>query len=420
MKCVRTLVLLVLIISVTIVMSACGRSEAAKSADGLIEAIGEVTKDSKGAITAAQNAVDALEQKDRDSLKYYNKLEKAKEEYQEILNVEAIENVQSLIAEIGTVTMDSGNVIKTAREAYNKLSKELQERVNNTDTLNNAETAFLKARAEFVEQAIDVIGEVSLGSGDTLKLTRGAYDDLPSEAKAMVSNEKVLAEAEKKYETLRIERVEDEISKIGKVTLDSGGDIERAEKAYDALGSLANKVSNKDVLTNAKSAYKELQKENALKKLAQFRVDTDEVNGVKFYMPKVYPEYANTRCYVLPYIGMKGNDIWLCATLNYTGDDWVFFKKVVFSIDGKNITKSFTYFDVIRDNGYGDVWEVINTADGEAYKDTFRSIAKSNKTIVRFEGDTYYDDFTVKATDKTAMTDILDAYEALLATGLYK
>lgn len=40
-------------------------------------------------------------------------------------------------------------------------------------------------------------------------------------------------------------------------------------------------------------------------------------------------------------------------------------------------------------------------------------IANSKETIVRFQGDQYYYDVTVKSSDKTAISQVLTAYEAL-------
>lgn len=40
-------------------------------------------------------------------------------------------------------------------------------------------------------------------------------------------------------------------------------------------------------------------------------------------------------------------------------------------------------------------------------------IANSKETIIRFEGNDYYDNFTVSAADKKAIKEILTAYELL-------
>ncbi|WP_161627154.1 hypothetical protein [Paenibacillus alvei] len=42
-----------------------------------------------------------------------------------------------------------------------------------------------------------------------------------------------------------------------------------------------------------------------------------------------------------------------------------------------------------------------------------RAIIKSKKTIIRHEGDTYYDDRTITKKEKAALQNVLDAYDAL-------
>ena len=61
-----TLCLTALILA--LMLSGCGQSEAAKAVDDQIAAIGEVTLDSEAAITAAEQAVEGLEEAERESL----------------------------------------------------------------------------------------------------------------------------------------------------------------------------------------------------------------------------------------------------------------------------------------------------------------------------------------------------------------
>lgn len=57
-------------------------------------------------------------------------------------NQEAADKVGDLIGKIGTITKDSGEAIKAAREAYDALTKEQKELVKNYDELLQAEEAF--------------------------------------------------------------------------------------------------------------------------------------------------------------------------------------------------------------------------------------------------------------------------------------
>ena len=42
-----------------------------------------------------------------------------------------------------------------------------------------------------------------------------------------------------------------------------------------------------------------------------------------------------------------------------------------------------------------------------------KEIAASSETIIRFQGDDYSYDYTIPATDKQAMTEVISAYEML-------
>ena len=76
-------------------------------------------------------------------------------------------------------------------------------------------------------------------------------------------------------------------------------------------------------------------------------------------------------------------------------------------------TSNYNYFDVVRDNDT-EVWEYVNTADvSDEDIEMLWAIANSTQTIVRFEGDERYSDFTVPQSDKDAIREVLTAYEAL-------
>jgi len=112
-------------------------------------------------------------------------------------------------------------------------------------------------------------------------------------------------------------------------------------------------------------------------------------------------------------MGMQGDSVWLRLVCDYTADDWIFFEKITFAVDEERYYKLFNYRDVTRDNAWGDIWEYVDIEVGEEEIKLLTEIANSEKTIVRFEGDDYYDDFTVSKKDKEAIKQMLLVYEAL-------
>ncbi|MBP3673886.1 MAG: DUF4430 domain-containing protein [Oscillospiraceae bacterium] len=185
---------------------------------------------------------------------------------------EKADEVEALIDAIGTVTAESGEAIETARKAYDALTDAQKELVENYKTLTDAEKAYAQivktaadeAAAKAVEDKIDAIGTVTLDSEDAIEEARAAYEKLTAIQKALVSNLDKLEAAEKALADLKNEaaanEVEELISAIGTVTLDSENKIKAARKAYDALTEAQKKlVENYKTLTDAESKLNELK-----------------------------------------------------------------------------------------------------------------------------------------------------------------
>ena len=113
--------------------------------------------------------------------------------------------VMEAINAIGVVTPASGDSIAAARSAYNALPQEKRTLVSNADVLE-ADEALLAASQQKVQNvidAIDGIGRVTLRSGEKIKAARSAYDKLSEAEKAAVSNAETLTEAEATLQKLQ-------------------------------------------------------------------------------------------------------------------------------------------------------------------------------------------------------------------------
>lgn len=125
-----------------------------------IEAIGTVTLASKNAISEARDAYNSLPATYFTSNGYlkgifkiyepyataYKTLEAAEETLASL--AEPDEAVEIMIDAIGTVTLDSGEAILKARQAYDALSDKWKMAVNNYETLEKAEEEYAKLQAE--------------------------------------------------------------------------------------------------------------------------------------------------------------------------------------------------------------------------------------------------------------------------------
>ena len=148
-------------------------------------------------------------------------------------------------------------------------------RYYNNDNTRGACNAYCKVTVTMPEAVtavidkISAIGDVTLESEDVIKEARTAYDALTDAQKELVSNKDVLEKAESTLKELQdakaadvkaAEEVTNKISAIGDVTLKSEDAIKEARTAYDALTDAQKElVSNKDVLEKAETTLKELK-----------------------------------------------------------------------------------------------------------------------------------------------------------------
>ena len=350
----KRLLPLLLAVLLALSLTACGQSEAAKAADDLIAAIGEVTLDSEGALTDAEAAVAALSDEDRQQLKHADQLTEARAAYDALVLADAAAKVDEAIAALGG-TPDA-DAVAEARALYTGSTAEVQAAVTKLADLEAAE-------AKLVSAQIDAIGEVTLENAAAIRAAQEAYDALTPGAAEKVANASVLEDAAAQLKTLEQEQ---------------------------AQALLAGMTLDEDRIRNLKFYYPK---------------------AWKFYSDGSWAD--DIRCFILPYIGQEGDRVWLRLTYNYTDDDWVFFKKVTIAPDDERYTRTFNYFDITRDNGGGDVWEYIDTEVSQDDIEMLWAIANSGETLVRFEGDDYSSDFTISASDKESIRDALIVYEAL-------
>ena len=337
-----------------------------------------------------------------------------------------VKDTEKLINKIGTVALDNHDGLQSAKDAYDALgdeqkdvsnAKKLQTAIDEYEQLTQKEADVIIGYINQIPQPYDITDGKTFSAADR---AQSAYNRASDDVKAKVSNYSILEEVTTAIGDNAVQKAIDAIDQIGTVTAKSGDAIQAAKDACAKVPAdrLAD-VTNYQALTDAQSAYTQAEREakEAAGKAAVAKLNTekDEVEGVTFYKPSCYPQYANTRCFVLPYIGEKSGNYWLRCKVDYTANDWVFFNKVIFSVDGvKRDTVEFDYFDVTRDTVVGGkLWENADFAPSTSQIKLLEDIANSQKTIIRFQGSDYYYDFTVPDKDKQGIKDVLAAYDYL-------
>ena len=138
----------------------------------------------------------------------------------------------------------------------------------------------------------------------------------------------------------------------------------------------------------------------------------DEVQRTKFRMANIQSK-TTPKNLIVPYLGYSGDTPYIRFRIMFYGDNgWLFFKKAIFRVDDSLFEYSFKYDDINRQVIYAS--EVIETLDidpSTEQLDMLRKIVKSNKTILRLQGDDYVEDRTIGDKEKQAINDILIIYD---------
>ena len=234
----------------------------------LIDAIGDVTLDSKDALIIARNAYEAMYEDEKAQVTNYEVLVQKEKAYRELI----LHHVHGLIEKIGEVGLKSEPQILLAREAYDSLTAEEKEEIKTLEVLLDAERSLglLKNQIQRVIELIDDIGDVTLLKEETIRSARRSYEALTMEQKEQVHNVDWLLYAEEKLLYLQSEeadktaagKVMDLIRSIGAVSEKSKEALVEARNAYEAL-TLRQKslVTNLKDLQEAEAFYETLLKE---------------------------------------------------------------------------------------------------------------------------------------------------------------
>ena len=145
--------------------------------------------------------------------------------------------------------------------------------------------------------------------------------------------------------------------------------------------------------------------------IGRMKKSTDSFNGNVFYKHPKVPRYADTRSYMIPYIGQKEDRVWMRFVVHYTNDSWLFIQSASLNIDGEIVRLPFDDWD--RDND-SEIWEWADATVTDSLRDILRRVANSDTTVIRFNGRQYYDNVTVPRKDKEAISDMFLLEEILL------
>lgn len=161
----------------------------------------------------------------------------------------------------------------------------------------------------------------------------------------------------------------------------------------------AGRVAQKKKDDEAKAALAKLDK-NLLKK-------TDEFNGITWISHRTEPALRKKMAL---YFGAKDNSAAgypLRLKFLYYSDEWLFVQRVTIKADDQTFDLGRIEFE--RDHTGGSIWEW-----SDEQLTNFKmldAVLSAKKVMIRFDGRQYYSDFTLPDSQKTAMREVLMAWE---------
>ena len=164
----------------------------------------------------------------------------------------------------------------------------------------------------------------------------------------------------------------------------------------------------------AKAEAEKNEKERLANATKKMNKKYDDVNEITWYRDKTSPAYVNYNGFY-SYIGQsEGSKPWLRLAIQYAADDWLFIERYIIKVDGKTYTISEdSYGEIKTDNGSGGIWEWLDRQVGTSEYEIIKAVANGKDVKIRFSGKDYHKDKTITQQQKSALKNVLDAYEAL-------
>lgn len=210
------------------------------------------------------------------------------------------------------------------------------------------------------------------------------------------------------------ENGEDIASTLSFLKMDSlKGDIRSV--IFEMKNSIQGSIdrNNQKELVEIKELKKiDSAKVNELVPFFDIKKDEFDKNGLTWYKPKSAPKYANRNavyCYFQSINGVPSN---LRMRLQYHSDDWLFFHKVQFSIDGKAF--EITPINTETDSGNGGrIWEWFDESMGGTHDEFLSALSNAKSAKMKLIGTQYHDIKPISSNEITNIKRTLELYKAM-------
>ena len=145
---------------------------------------------------------------------------------------------------------------------------------------------------------------------------------------------------------------------------------------------------------------------------SKMKIEKDDVRSITFYKDKTTEDVSLSNQFYA-YIGQKDKRVWLRLYVLFYGKEWLFVRKLTIKT-GDQVHEIVPQYDEFgRDNSAYSVWEWYDGAVTNKEIQIIKAIIAADKPVVRFDGQTYYSDYTITTAEKKALQNVLDAFVAL-------
>lgn len=173
--------------------------------------------------------------------------------------------------------------------------------------------------------------------------------------------------------------------------------------------------SKEEEIDFRKKAKIDSAKIKSLKQYFRLRKDEFSNDNKTWYEPKSAPQYTNRNgiyCYFQTENGLPSN---LRLRFQYYSDEWLFFSRIQFAIDGK----AFEYIPLRTETDSGDggkIWEWSDEALSVSDKELIYALANAKSAKMKIIGRQYFDQKTISHDQIINIGRTLELYNALGAT----
>jgi tetratricopeptide (TPR) repeat protein len=188
-----------------------------------------------------------------------------------------------------------------------------------------------------------------------------------------------------------------------------------AEKGKEFLVKIDSEIEK---ITEQRKKEEIARKKEEEKRLASatknMRKKYDDMSETTWYRDRTSPQYTNYNGF-FGYFGKSntGNPF-LRLRIQYAADDWLFIERYVIKVDG--ITYEIAeekYGEIETDNGSGGIWEWLDRSVTKKEMEIMNAVANGKDVKIRFIGKQYRKDKTINSTQKRALRNVIDAFEAM-------